>query len=61
MGRRISLPMAKYIPHTCPKCGGYLGVIIPEPQEPTKEIPIDAKCSRCGFNLLWKIFTGNRR
>jgi len=50
--------MAKYIPHTCPKCGGYLGVIIPDPLEPTSEIPVDATCSRCGFNLLWKIVTG---
>ncbi len=53
--------MAKYIPHTCPKCGGYLGVVIPEPLEPTREIPVDATCLRCRYKMLWKIVTGNRR
>ncbi len=38
-----------------------MGIVIPEPLEPTREIPVDATCSRCGFNLLWKIVTGNRR
>ena len=52
--------MAKYLARICPKCGGYLGVVIPEPKEPTREIPVDAKCLRCGFDLLWKIVTGNR-
>ncbi len=53
--------MDKYLARTCPKCNDYLGVVIPEPLDLTREIPVDAICSRCGFNLLWKIVTGNRR
>jgi len=53
--------MDKYLARTCPKCNDYLGVVIPEPLDLTREIPVDATCSRCGFNLLWKIVTGNRR
>ena len=54
------LIMAKYLARVCPKCGDYLGVVIPEPLEPTREIPVEATCSLCGFNLFWKIVTGNR-
>jgi len=28
--------MAKYLYRTCPKCKDYLGVVVPDPQEPVK-------------------------
>jgi len=52
--------MAKYLCRTCPKCKDYLGVVVPEPPEPVKEIPINAYCLRCGFKLLWKVTTGRK-
>ena len=52
--------MAKYLSRTCPKCKDYLGVVVPEPPEPVKEIPIDARCLRCGFKLAWKVVMGRK-
>ena len=52
--------MAKYLYRTCPKCKDYLGVVVRDPPEPMREIPIDAYCVRCGFRLLWKVVLGNK-
>ncbi len=53
--------MARYLYRTCPKCGDYLGVVVPQPKEPVQEIPIDATCLRCGYKMLLKVVLGNRR
>lgn len=47
--------MAKYLYRSCPKCGDYLGVVIPEPPEPEEEGRIDATCLRCGYRLDLRI------
>ncbi len=52
--------MAKYLYRTYPKCGDYLGVVVPDPLEPMGEVPIDARCLRCGFKLAWKVVLGKR-
>ena len=52
--------MAQYLSRSCPKCGDYLGVVIPEPPEPVEEIHIDAHCVRCGFKLDWRVVLGGR-
>ncbi len=52
--------MARYLHRTCPKCKDYLGVVVPEPPEPAQEVPIDARCLRCGFKLAWKVVTGRK-
>jgi len=52
--------MAKHLYRTCPKCKDYLGVVVPEPPEPVAEVPIDARCLRCGFKLDWKVVLGQR-
>ncbi len=53
--------MLKYLYRDCPKCGDYLGVVVTDPPGPMSEIPIDARCLRCGFNLLWRIVLGGRQ
>jgi len=52
--------MLKYLYCTCPKCGDYLGVVVPEPPEPVEEIPIDARCLRCEYKLRWKVIPGKQ-
>jgi len=52
--------MLKYLYRTCPKCKDYLGVIVRDPPEPKREIPIDAHCVVCGFNLGWRLILGKR-
>ncbi len=53
--------MLKYLYRTCPKCGDYLGVVVPDPPETIREIPIDAYCAVCGFKLNWKIIRGRKK
>jgi len=47
--------MAKYLYRLCPKCGDYLGVVVPELSEPVEKIPIDATCLKCGYNLSFRV------
>jgi len=50
--------MLKYLYRTCPKCKDYMGVIVPDPPEPEREVPIDAHCVVCGFKLGWRLVLG---
>ena len=52
--------MLKYLYRTCPKCKDYLGVVVCDPPEPMREIPIDAYCVVCGFKLGWRLVLGKR-
>jgi len=51
--------MLKYLYRTCPKCKDYMAVVVPDPPEPEREVPIDAYCVVCGFKLGWKLVLGN--
>ena len=51
--------MAQYLYRTCPKCKDYLGVVVRDPPESKREVPIDAHCVVCGFKLGWKVVLGN--
>jgi len=53
--------MARYLARTCPKCKDYFAVVIPVPLDGSKEVPINASCLKCGFNLAWKVFQGKRQ
>jgi len=37
-----------------------LGVIVPDPPETEREVPIDAHCVVCGFRLGWTLVLGKR-
>jgi len=53
--------MTTYLYRTCPKCKDYLGVIVRDPPEPMREVPIDAHCVVCGFKLEWRLVLGGRQ
>ncbi len=52
--------MLKYLYRTCPKCKDYLGVVVTDPPEPMREVPIDAHCVVCGFKLGWRLVLGKK-
>ncbi len=52
--------MLKYLYRTCPKCKDYLGVIVRDPLESKREVPLDAHCVVCGFKLGWRLVLGKR-
>ncbi len=44
-GEKENCPsVTRYLYRTCPKCKDYLGVVVRDPPEPKREIPIDARC-----------------
>src|SRR5213594_2864179 len=52
--------MAKYLDRTCPRCKGYLGVVIPIPTQKTTEFPVNGFCAVCRYKLTWKVIQGKR-
>ncbi len=60
MRRKIPSPMLKYLYRTCPKCKDYLGVVVRDPPESKREVPIDAHCVVCGFKLEWRLVLGKK-
>jgi len=52
--------MTKYLYRTSPKCKDYLGVVVRDPPESKREVPIDAHCVVCGFKLGWKLVLGKK-
>jgi len=53
--------MAKNLYRTCPKCKDYMGVVVTDPPEPEREVPIDAHCVVCGFKVGWRLVLGNKQ
>ena len=47
--------MAKYLARVCPRCGDYLGVVVPEDRR-TGGRKIDARCLRCGYTVNWTVY-----
>ncbi len=52
--------MTKYLYRTCPKCKDYLGVVVRDPSESKREVPIDAHCVVCEFKLGWRLVLGKK-
>ena len=36
-------------------------MVVPDPPESKKEVPIDAHCVVCGFKLEWRLVLGGRQ
>jgi len=50
--------MAKYLQRSCPKCGGYLGIVIPERKAKIPVQAINGRCLKCGYRLAWVVVRG---
>jgi hypothetical protein len=49
--------MAKYLQRSCPKCNGYLGIVVPERKgKPVQAI--NGRCLKCGYRLAWVLVRG---
>ena len=55
--------MAKYLARSCPKCNGYLGIVVPEGKAKTPVQAINGRCLKCGYRLAWarKNVSGTKR
>jgi hypothetical protein len=45
--------MAKYLQRSCPKCNGYVGIVVPVQA-------INGWCLKCGYRLAWVLVLGKR-
>ena len=43
--------MAKYVQRSCPKCDGYLGIVVPERKAKMPVQAINGRCLKCGYRL----------
>jgi hypothetical protein len=52
--------MARYLAYTCPRCKGYLGVVIPEGKRNRPVKAINGLCAQCGYRLAWLMVLGKQ-
>jgi hypothetical protein len=53
--------VAKYLQRSCPKCNGYLGIVVPERQAKMPVQAINGRCLKCGYRLAWVLFSAGPR
>jgi uncharacterized protein with PIN domain len=52
--------MAKF-QRSCPKCNGYLGIVVPEQEVKVPVQAINGRCLKCGYRLAWYWFGAKRQ
>jgi hypothetical protein len=52
--------MARYFARSCPKCNGYLGIVLPHKQRNVPVKAINGRCVKCGHRLAWLLVLGKR-
>jgi hypothetical protein len=52
--------MATYLARPCPRCNGYLGIVLREPARNTPVRAVNGHCLKCGYRLAWIVIKGNR-
>jgi hypothetical protein len=50
--------MAKYVCRSCPRCNGYLGIVVPERKAKMPVQAINGRCLKCGYRLAWVLVRG---
>jgi hypothetical protein len=52
--------MAKYVSRSCPRCKGYVGVVLQEPGRNTPVRAVNGHCLGCGYQLAWIVIRGKQ-
>ena len=50
--------MARYFSRPCPRCGEYLGAVMPVRSPKTNTQPVNGFCAACGYELRWTLIHG---
>src|SRR5436309_5569627 len=58
--QKHSRQMAKYLQRPCPKCNGYIGIVLREPGRNTPFQAINGRCLQCGYRLAWIAIRGKQ-
>ena len=52
--------MVRYLYRSCPRCNGYLGIVL---REPGRNVPLQAvngHCLGCGYRMSWIVIRGGQ-
>lgn len=52
--------MAKYFARSCPRCNGYVEIIMREPERYMPLKAVNGRCVRCAYHLAWIVIRGGR-
>jgi hypothetical protein len=52
--------MARYLARPCPRCNGYLGIVLRESGRNTPVRAVNGHCLRCGYRLAWIVISGKQ-
>jgi hypothetical protein len=58
--KEIVLTMATYLSRPCPRCNGYLGIVLREPGCNTPVRAVNGHCLKCGHRLAWIVIRGKQ-
>jgi hypothetical protein len=50
----------KYLSRSCPRCNGYVGIVMREPARNTRLQAVNGKCLGCSYRLAWIVIRGRR-
>ena len=53
--------MATYLARACPRCNGYLGIVLREPGRNTPLRAINGHSLKCGYRLAWILVRGKMK
>ena len=60
INRCFFITMIRYLHRSCPRCNGYVGIIVREPGRNTSLQAVDGSCLRCGFRMAWIVIRGRK-
>ena len=52
--------MARYIDRVCPRCKGFLGIVILKHERKGNDYQVNGLCATCGYQLKWKLVSGEK-
>ncbi len=53
--------MARHLARRCPRCDGYLGVVVCNRSPKSATQPVTGLCAVCSHRMTWKLIHGKRR
>jgi hypothetical protein len=53
--------MARYLYRSCPRCNGYVGIIVREPGRNTPLQAVSGHCVRCSYRMAWIVIQSKDR
>jgi hypothetical protein len=52
--------MATYLARPCPRCNGYLGIVLCEPGRNVPVRAVNGHCLKCDYRLAWIVIRGKQ-